>query len=117
MTGRMLWWDLRSPDVEASGAFYGELLGWTCTPFEPWGLLVRRDGAGIGTLTRAEQVGPAATTMIYVQVDDLDAAMDRVRELGGTFVRGPIADGDGGRFVDVRDPVGCLVGLWTALPR
>lgn len=117
MTGRVIWWELRSTNVDASAAFYGELLGWEFAPLEPWGLLVQRGGATIGGLTRTAAAGPEPTAMVFVQVDDLDATLQRARELGGTALRGPLEDGDGGRFVDVRDPAGCTVGLWSALPR
>lgn len=113
--GGVVWWSLRSPDVDASARFWGALVGWETAPMEPWGLLVRHAGRGVGMLTRTDVAPADAGTVLYVEVDDLTATLARVLELGGTVLGEPAPDDDSGRFVHVRDSAGATVGLWAAV--
>lgn len=116
MTGKIIWWDLRTADLEVARQFYGELLGWTFDPFE-FGYVVTQDGRSIGMLSAAEADRPVATgTVLYAHVPDLTEATRLVKDLGGQVVVGPVEDNDGGHFVDILDPTGVRFGLWAALP-
>jgi predicted enzyme related to lactoylglutathione lyase len=57
----------------------------------------------------------AGSWVPYVQVDDLDTAVDKATSLGATVVAGK-ADGPAGTAVVVADPGGALVALWTPFP-
>jgi predicted enzyme related to lactoylglutathione lyase len=58
---------------------------------------------------RTRALGP------YVQVEDLDVAVDKAVSLGATVVAGK-ADGPAGTAVTIADPGGALVALWTPFP-
>jgi hypothetical protein len=94
---------------DAAARFYTELFGWEAARGGEYSMfrLRGRDVAGLG----GEAIEPAAWTT-YVWVDDLDAAVARVREAGGSVLRAPFAALDGGRIAIAADPAGAVVGLW-----
>lgn len=93
------------PDSAATRAFYGRVLHWT---FEPGRIA---DGWGVvGSQPMSGMAGGAerATTVPMWTVADIDAAVTRVREAGGTIIQQPsrqdygmmaeCTDDQGGRF-------------------
>ena len=54
--------------------------------------------------------GPASMWMVYFAVDDADAAVARVTELGGAVMMGPM-DIEPGRFAVVSDPSGAVFSV------
>jgi predicted enzyme related to lactoylglutathione lyase len=59
---------------------------------------------------------PHTYVMVYVQVDDIEAALARVAQAGGTKLVGPVPLPDGRRFAWFADPAGNTIGLLTPLP-
>ena len=49
---------------------------------------------------------------IYVQVEDLEASVQRTVELGGKVLVEPVTVGDQGRFAWIAPPEGQILGLW-----
>ncbi len=109
------WVDLGSPDLDKSRAFYGGLLGWECPegPPEAGGysvcLLQGKTVAGLGP-----KMNPDMPTvwMTYVNVDNADDTVAKVKANGGT-VFAPLMDVmDAGRMAIFADPLGAVIGLW-----
>ena len=81
MTGELTFFELGVEDAERGRAFYEALFGWT---FEPG----PSGGGGFG-ITAPNVAGgmhggdKGAVPYVFFGVDDIDAAADRVRELGG----------------------------------
>lgn len=107
-----------SPDHERAQEFYAELFGWKVDADPAMGGYGLVDtGAGEGAIGGG--IGPAespgeAGVKIYVRVPDLEAALDRAEQLGGTRVVPPSdLPGDFGRFAVLADPDGNQVGLWA----
>jgi uncharacterized protein len=109
--GTFCWADLGTANQEAAARFYGGLFGWEPeTRSNPTGgvyTLMRLDGKAVAGL----RDGPAAW-LSYVSVEDVDASVARVRELGGIVVDGPVAIGAAGRLALVQDPQGAMFALW-----
>lgn len=120
------WVDVEQDDVEAATRFYGAVLGWTFHDATPPGAPARyvvaqvdgKDAAGIG--------GPAAPTGIpvadpawqtYVAVDDVEAALARIEDAGGTVTTGPTVAGEGGTWAAFTDAQGAGLRLWQARRR
>jgi predicted enzyme related to lactoylglutathione lyase len=59
---------------------------------------------------RGPNAGMPAQWMIYIQVDDLDACVQRCAERGGTVVDGPRELGEH-RFCVIQDPAGAVAAL------
>ena len=54
---------------------------------------------------------PVSAWLYYFLVEDLDAALNRVRELGGQVVNGPMDVPDGDRVAQCIDPQGGMFAL------
>ena len=112
--GTPIWYELLSDDADASRDFYQAVIGWTVHPAEPGGMDYRMIDAGNGdfagglmNLTAEMKAGGAKPTwLFYLGVDDVDAAVAKVQEGGGT-VQMPAIDMPGvGRMAMVADPQG-----------
>jgi predicted enzyme related to lactoylglutathione lyase len=112
MAGELSFFELGVEDVERGRAFYEGLFGWR---FEPTGggFAIAAPNVPGGIHGGDRGGGP----YVFFQVDDLEAALERVRELGGA-VDEPDEDGDDeatvarfGRFRQCRDDQGSSFGL------
>jgi len=121
----IVWWEVETVEPERFQRFHAALSGWTFVPaFEDTELgadywIIQQDGQGIGGLQRApaSAAAPSAGTRVYLEVDDLEATLDRAAELGGTVERTRVALGGDDRWFGVfRDPAGVSFGLWTERP-
>jgi predicted enzyme related to lactoylglutathione lyase len=119
ITGRFVWYDLMTTDIDAAASFYRGVIGWTSadsgmsdrsyTLFSAGPVMV----GGLMPLPenlRAEGVPPCWTG--YVGVDDVDAYAVRVKEAGGSVRRGPEDIPGVGRFAVVADPYGAAFILF-----
>ncbi len=113
MAGELSFFELGVEDAERGRAFYEELFGWS---FEPG-----PSGQGYTIATPTVRGGmhggdARAAPYVFFGVDDMDAAVARVRELGGE-VQDLDVEGDAesqarfGRFKLCRDDQGSPFGL------
>ncbi|MDQ3738172.1 MAG: VOC family protein [Actinomycetota bacterium] len=110
MTGEMAWFEMGVPDATRAQSFYGTLLGWTFESMGEGGAVIHTAGerAGLHAGDDARQI------VTYFHVDDIDASVEKVRELGGEADDpGPAEEGFG-RFVTCRDDQGVAFGLRQA---
>jgi predicted enzyme related to lactoylglutathione lyase len=110
--GTFCWNELATTDPEACRAFYGEVFGWTCRT-EPGGgyeafIAGETDVAGM------EKAEGHPHWLGYVKVEDVAAAVEKVKELGGTVTKEPGDVPCGGKFAVVADPTGAAFGLYNA---
>jgi uncharacterized protein len=112
MAGEVSFFELGVGDVERGRAFYAALFGWQMEPF----------GGGFSVGTPGAPGGihggdPGAQPHVFFRVDDIDAAIARVRELGGSIEEVDHGDDDAetaarfGRFKLCRDDQGSWFGL------
>lgn len=118
-TGRVVWRELLTADVDGAERFYGELLGWR---FGAMGLgdgtpypTIEAGGVPIGGLARmtAGARSPASWAS-YVSVPDIDGALHRASARGGSVVMGPLDVPGQGRVAMLADPWGASLGLYHA---
>ncbi|MEV0933500.1 VOC family protein [Streptomyces phaeochromogenes] len=112
MSGEPTFFEIGVADPERGRAFYGSLLGWTFEPgtSEGGGFAITTDGVPGGM--HGGDAG--ASPYLFFRVDDLDAAVARVRELGGTVEDGGDSEESAarfGRFKLCRDDQGSAFGL------
>ena len=103
------WHELLGGDPEASFAFYSQLFGWTKNQSIDMGEMglyqtFDIDGAWSGGMMKAPPEMPASAWVYYVAVDDIDAALKRVTDNGGTSVMGPMEVPGGQWIVQALDP-------------
>jgi predicted enzyme related to lactoylglutathione lyase len=103
MAGEPTYIELGVPDRDTAKAFYGGLFGWELTgPGQA-------DTAGLSIGFHGGD--PAAQFEVFFAVDDLDASLNRVRELGG-HAHGEIHESPGfGRWAECVDDQGVRFGL------
>lgn len=113
MAGELTFIELGVEDVERGRAFYEGLFGWRFT----------RGPSGKGFVIETPNVpggmhggDRGAAPYVFFAVDDIDAAIERVRELGGTVEEADVeGDEDSvarfGRFQLCRDDQGSSFGL------
>ena len=115
--GTIGWQDLTVDNAEELRDFYSQVAGWRSEPlsmgdYDDYVMLAPGGEAGIAGVCHARGVNASIPPqwMIYINVEDLDASVASVEELGGAVVDGPRAMGDG-RFCIIRDPAGAVCGL------
>lgn len=121
---QIVWWEIETRDPETFQAFHGAMWGWAFErAFQDSELtadywIVQVGGQGIGGLQRAaSDTPPHAGARLYVEVDDLEAALAAVEERGGRVERRRTALGGEDRWYGTAaDPTGISFGLWTGNP-
>ena len=120
--GALAWNELYTNDVAAATAFYGGLFGWQANA------AVGGDGAPYNVFTLDGQ--PACGMMairpewgtvppnwsIYLAVEDLEASLELVKEMGGAVLFPPMAVENVGRFSMVQDPMGAYLSVMQVAP-
>ncbi|GHE31228.1 VOC family protein [Vulcaniibacterium thermophilum] len=105
------WVELATRDIERDEAFYTRLFEWSMHSHDASPVPYRLFGNADGTLGGLMQMTPEwgeipAHWSLYVQVEDVDAAVARAQTLGGT-VCVPAFDAPGvGRIARIDDPAG-----------
>ena len=113
--GKIGWVDLTVPDAERLRDFYREVAGWQPEPlsmgeYDDY-VMKRADGEAVSGVCHARggNAGLPPQWLIYIQVADLDASIERCTALGGRVVAGP--KGEGQRYCVVEDPAGAVSAL------
>ncbi|HEY5389819.1 MAG TPA: VOC family protein [Solirubrobacteraceae bacterium] len=111
--GALVWNELASPDTAASTAFYSALFGWEVAPFEGMDnySVIRVGEASNGGITAPQAPGAPPHWLVYFGVEDLDASLAQLEELGGANIAGPI-DIQIARIAVVSDPQGAVLALY-----
>jgi predicted enzyme related to lactoylglutathione lyase len=110
------WNELNTRDLNAAATFYGAVFGhrFEDLPAVPSGYKLFKVGSEVvGGMLQMTDEWPADISshwMAYIQLDDVDAGFERVRELGGTVMFEPV-DSPYGRFSVIRDPQGGVLSL------
>lgn len=115
--GTLCWADLSTPEPEKGAEFYRQLFGWEVAPGEndTSGYLHIKSGSEfIGGVPPAQFRSPDAPPhwMSYFLVEDEDATVNQIRELGGQVPVGPVEMGDVGRWAIAMDPQGAAFALF-----
>jgi predicted enzyme related to lactoylglutathione lyase len=106
-------------DGEKLRGYYAELFDWKIDANNPmnYGVVQREEnlsdeGIGIGGGVGVGPDGYDGHLTFYVQVPDVEAALAKAEELGGTRVMGPDEVPGGGMIIGMfNDPEGHMVGL------
>lgn len=115
--GRITWFDIAVTDLAKAKAFYAALFDWkfTALPGTDKVAEIVSGDTPIGTLRVAHGKLSTENGVVYVQVDDAQAACAKATQLGGKVVEGfpfNLPDGGGGVGLLV-DPTGAPVGVYS----
>ena len=115
MANPVVHFEVMGKDLGALQSFYTELFDWKPNevpgPMEYVTIETGGDGGIGGGIGAAPEGGPSYVTF-YVQVDDVQAALDKAGSLGGNTVMEPMEVPGGGMIALFRDPEDHIVGLW-----
>jgi predicted enzyme related to lactoylglutathione lyase len=97
--------------------FYGELFGWKIDSNNPMKYGIVDTGGGPGGINGGVGVTQDGSkrVSIYVQVDNLQATLDKAEKLGGKTILPPTEVPGGPKLAMFADPAGNVTGLM--LPR
>lgn len=110
MAGKPVHVELPAKDTTRAKEFYGSLFGWQFESYPEMDYhMTRFDEQSGGAIYNAES-GQTSPT-VYFDVDDIDAAIARVRELGGEAEEKAPVPGMGW-FVACKDTEGTAFSLW-----
>jgi uncharacterized protein len=126
MSGRVVHFEIPFDDGDRARDFYQKAFGWNITHLPDMDYTMVSTGPtsqeqgptepgyiGGGMLQRSElSRGPVIT----VDVDDIDATLAKVEQLGGKIVRPKAEVGQMGFAAYFNDPEGNLTGLWQSAP-
>jgi len=96
-------------DSKKTQEFYSKLFDWKITEAGPAAMI--STGSGIGGHITALGHEPTHYTIFYVEVDEVQAYLDKAKRLGGKVLVPPV-DIPTGTFAWMGDPEGNTIGLW-----
>ena len=103
-------WEINARDPKALHAFYEGVFGWKIDANNPMGYgMVTAGGGGINGGIGPAQGIPGVT--FYVRVPDLDAALRKIGELGGSTAVPPTVIPNMVTFAVFTDPQGNRIGI------
>ena len=113
--GRVGWHELLASDPRKAFAFYGDLFGWQKADAEIGSMdtyqLFSAGGQTTGGIFSKREREPHPFWLYYFNVDDIDAATQRVKTGGGRIFEGPIEIPGGAWIARCIDPQGAMFAL------
>ncbi|HEX7832723.1 MAG TPA: VOC family protein [Thermoanaerobaculia bacterium] len=117
--GTISWVDLTVPDAGGLRDFYRDVTGWESVGLDMGGYedycmnVAGTDQTVAGIChSRGNNAGLPQQWMIYINVADLDASLEKVRSGGGEVLT-PVRTMPGsGKYAFIRDPAGAACGLF-----
>ena len=118
-TGQFCWLDLAATDATSAKTFYRNLFGWTSHEQLANGgsfTRLRLSDHDVGSIYQLREVlldnGMTSHWTPYVRVSDIERAVERAAQFGGTIVVDPFLVSGVARIALILDSVGAVVGLW-----
>ena len=115
--GSFTWNELATTDFESAFDFYRRLFGWEkideMDMGEGWMYFMFGQGGKMygGVYDKPADMPAPPHWLYYANVEDLDGALERVRESGGQVLNGPMEVPGGDRVAQCMDPQGAAFAL------
>jgi predicted enzyme related to lactoylglutathione lyase len=115
-TGTIGWTEIVTHNQSATDAFYTQMFGWSQEQMQmpdcpPYTIFKSGEDHVAGSVTPPDAPEAPSTWLTYVNVEDLDAAVAKARELGAT-IRKERVDLPMGSFAIITDPQGATFAVW-----
>ena len=118
--GTFIWNELLTKDAGKAKDFYTNVLGWMVDEMDmpnggKYSVMKAADSPAGGIMNLSDTQAPDRPShwMAYIAVDDVDAAVDKVKSSGGKVDAPPFDVPGVGRIAVITDPTGATVGLMT----
>jgi predicted enzyme related to lactoylglutathione lyase len=114
MSNAVNWFEIAGPATLLD--FYRDLLGWAPSEPVPGFHMLETDqqsgnAPGISGAIDTRESALAPYALFFIEVDNVEKAVEKVEELGGAVAVAPVDSGPV-RLAHVTDPVGNRVGLY-----
>jgi uncharacterized protein len=115
--GQVSWHELITSDYEAAFDFYSKLVGWEKTNsfdmgeaglYQMYGSPGRELG---GMFNKTPEMHMPPSWLYYISVDDIEAALERVKAGGGQILNGPMEVPGGDMIAQCVDPTGASFAM------
>lgn len=107
--------ELTTDNLGKAKEFYGKLFSWSLEdaqmPGGTYTMLKAEGGPGGGMMGKPSPEIPTAW-LPYVQVDSVDDAVAKAKQLGGKVMKDKTAIPEMGAFAVLLDPTGAAIGVW-----
>lgn len=126
MSGRVVHFEIPVDDVDRAQAFYQEAFGWGLQPIPEANYTLVSTGptgeqgpteSGFVNGGMMSRQAPTDKPVITVDVDDIDAALEKIGSLGGAKVADKIDVMGMGFAAYFTDSEGNVMGLWQNAPQ
>jgi uncharacterized protein len=127
MSGRVVHFEIPFDDADRARSFYRDAFGWDVQGMPGLDYTMVTTGPtaeGTGGPSEPGYIGggmmqreaPLSAPVLVVDVDDIDAALEKVASLGGSTLIPKAPVGDMGFAAYFRDSEGNVLGLWQTAP-
>ena len=125
MSGRVVHFEIPFDDGDRARSFYKEAFDWQIMELPDMGYTIVMTGpsndsgpteSGFingGMLSREQ--GATSGPVVVLDVEDIEAALEKIGGLGGSTVVGKTPVGEMGFAAYFKDPEGNVVGLWETV--
>jgi predicted enzyme related to lactoylglutathione lyase len=112
--GAFCWNELAAADLDTAPDFYTELFGWSTEPYEggPMRYLTIKNGQATNGGMREKQPQEPPYWLVYFAVEDIDASIAKLTELGGSTIAGPFEMAMA-KIAVAQDPQGAVFALYA----
>ncbi len=104
--------EFASTDLERTRAFFSGLFGWSFNTWSEDYYLFSAPDKPNGGIMKVDKVEPGNSTVVYVEVDDIESTLKHVEELGGSVAQPKTEIPDMGWYAHLTDPDGNVIGLY-----
>jgi uncharacterized protein len=114
------WTDLTIPNAEPIAQFYKEVVGWNIATvdmgdYSDFNMLAPNGEPAAGIChARGSNMGIPPMWMIYVTVENIASALERVEALGGKVLRPLSGNSEIGFYAPIQDPAGACMMLFES---
>jgi predicted enzyme related to lactoylglutathione lyase len=114
MPNPVVHWEIAALDAKKQQDFYARLFDWKIQVHEAmnYGIVETGGSGGINGGIFTSQTPGCKLVTFYVQVDDLQAYLDKATKLGGKTVMPPTPIPGHGSMAMFQDPEGNVLGLF-----
>ncbi len=122
MTDSVVHFEIPADDMKRAEAFYSKAFGWNSNRMPGWEYLMlgtapsdengmpKEPGAINGGMPK--RGGPVQHPVVTINVQNIEAALEKIEKLGGKTVQKKMPVGDMGFTGYFKDTEGNVVGLW-----
>jgi predicted enzyme related to lactoylglutathione lyase len=109
MANPIVHWEITSSDGKPLHDFYGRMFDWDIDTHNEYDYGMVNTKGGVNGGISGSPAGNMVT--IYVEVDDLQAALDKAESLGGKTIMPPMDIPGAVSMAQFADPAGNVIGL------